>query len=183
VFFSGEFDKVVINPAGKSDLLDVQEAHAGHTKPLELPSKGVSELDRLSHIVHSIENDCQVVPRSSFKMTPIKEVRRNDAFKGLSSQTAFQIESYQHFRKVVNRDKREQIDRDEGIYNHDFLDEIQTDYPKGAWNILRDTTQEVALIRSKLWPGYYGYHRVRTSIFGGVYIGNGIKNLDLPFML
>eukprot|EP00347_Sterkiella_histriomuscorum_P001082 403373397 len=183
VFFSGEFDRVVIDPSGKSDLLNVQEAHSGRTKPLEIPPKGVSELDRLAYVIHTVEQDCQVVPLGSLKMTPTKEVRRNEAFRGLNSEQAFQIESYQHFRQVVNREKREQIDRDEGIYNHHFLDEIQTDYPKGAWNIVKDTTQQVALIRSKLWPGYYAYHRVNTYIFGGLYIGNGIKNLDLPFMI
>ena len=84
VFFSGEFDKVIIEASGRSELLNVQEAHAGRSKPLEIPAKGVTELDRLSHVVHSIEHDCQVVPVGSFKMTPIKEVRRNEAFRGLA---------------------------------------------------------------------------------------------------
>jgi radial spoke head protein 9 len=75
------------------------------------------------------------------------------------------------------------IDRDEGIYNHYFLDEIQQDWPKGSWNILKDTSGTVAIVRNKLWPGYYAYHRINTPVFGGVYIGNGIKNLDLPFMI
>ena len=75
------------------------------------------------------------------------------------------------------------IDRDDGVYNHQFLDEIQNDWPKGAWNIQKDTTGTVALIRNKLWPGYYAYHRINTPVFGGVYIGNAIKNLDLPFMI
>lgn len=58
VFFSGEFDRVVVEPSGRSDLLNVQEAHAGRSKPLEIPPKGVTELDRLAHVVHSIEHDC-----------------------------------------------------------------------------------------------------------------------------
>ncbi len=98
VYFSGEFDRVVIDASGHSDLLDVSEAHSGKSKPLELPAKGVSELDRLAYVVHAIENDCQVVPVGSFKMTPIKEVRRNEAFKGLDKNQAFTIEAYQHFR-------------------------------------------------------------------------------------
>jgi len=31
--------------------------------------------------------------------------------------------------------------------------------------------------------GYVGYHRVGSQVFGGIYIGNGIKNSDLPFQL
>ena len=34
-----------------------------------------------------------------------------------------------------------------------------------------------------LWPGYVGYHRANSPIQGGVYIGDGLKNLDLAFML
>ena len=61
------------------------------------------------------------------------------------------------------------------------MDEVNSDLPIGAWNLLRDTSETVSIIRSKLWPGYYAYHRVNTHIFGGVYYGNGIKNLDLLF--
>jgi len=75
------------------------------------------------------------------------------------------------------------VDRDEGVYNHSFLDDVSNDWPKGSWNLLKDTTESTAVLRNKLWPGYYGYHRANTNIFGGVYIGNGIKNLDLPFMI
>jgi radial spoke head protein 9 len=116
-------------------------------------------------------------------MTPLKEVRRNEGFKGLNKESAFVIESYQHFRKVQHKHKRDLIDRDESIYNSAFLDDSSLDYPKGTWSIQKDTTEQVAIIRNKLWPGYYAYHRVKTPIYGGVYIGNGLKNLDLPFLI
>lgn len=116
-------------------------------------------------------------------MTPLKEVRKNEGFKGLRGQAAFNIENYQHFRSVHSKEKREQIDRDEAIYNHQFLDDVVNDWPKGSWNVLKDTTESVAILRNKLWPGYYAYHRVNSPIFGGLYIGSGIKNLDLPFMI
>lgn len=134
-------------------------------------------------MINQIENDCQVVPIGSLKHTPIKEVRRNEAFQGLKKDQAFLIESYQHFRPSQNKEKREMIDRDDAIYHHAFLDDITFDWPQGTWNILKDTSESVAIIRNKLWPGYYAYHRVNTGIFGGAYIGNGIKNLDLPFLI
>jgi len=34
-----------------------------------------------------------------------------------------------------------------------------------------------------LWPGYFAIHKANTSIFCGVYIGNGMKNAELPFMI
>ena len=82
-----------------------------------------------------------------------------------------------------HKDKRDLIDRDEAVFNPNFLDDISLDFPKGAWSLLKDTTETVAIVRSQLWPGYYAYHRARTPIFGGVYIGNGIKNLDIAFLI
>ena len=73
--------------------------------------------------------------------------------------------------------------REEAFYNNDFLDEITTDLPKNSWSITKDCTQSVATVRNLLWPGYYAYHRAHTSIQGGLYIGYGIRNQDLPFML
>jgi radial spoke head protein 9 len=109
-------------------------------------------------------------------MTPLREVRRNEAFSGKSDNNFSDLTNYQHFRKVALKEKKEQLDRDEGIYNPDFLDEITTDYPAGAWFALTDTTGQVALLRNRLWPGYYGYHKINTPIFGGLYIGDGICN-------
>ena len=85
----------------------MQEAHSGKGKALEIPEKGVSELDRLAYVVNAIDQDCQVVPMGSFKFTPNKEVRRNEAFWGLSPEDAFNPEYYCHFRKVQNREKRD----------------------------------------------------------------------------
>ena len=56
-----------------------------------LPPKQITELDRLSYVVHAIEHECQAVPRGSFKFTPLQEVRPNEAFKGLSIEDAFQL--------------------------------------------------------------------------------------------
>jgi radial spoke head protein 9 len=37
--------------------------------------------------------------------------------------------------------------------------------------------------RSFLWPGYFAFHRMSTDLFGSAYIGDGTKNIDLPFMI
>jgi hypothetical protein len=36
-------------------------------------------------------------------------------------------------------------------------------------------------LRSLVWMGYIAYHTINSKIFGGVYIGKGIKNYDLCF--
>lgn len=135
-FFSGEFDRILIEADGNSDIIEIDNA-----KSLEFPSKGVSELDRLSHLVNSVDSDCAIAPKGSFKMIPLKEVRRNEVFKGLKKDQAFDLSNYYHFRKVQNRDKKEQIEREDGVYNSSFLDEVSTDMPNGSWNVLRDTTE------------------------------------------
>jgi radial spoke head protein 9 len=89
VYFSGEFDRVLINAHAQSDILNVLEVHGEGKKPLAIPSRGVTELERLAYVVGAIEADCQAVPVGSFKMTPLKEVRRNAAFDGLKVEQAF----------------------------------------------------------------------------------------------
>jgi len=175
-YFTGEFDRTLLEGEGKPLLIDPAEG-------LVLPPKPITELDRLSYVVNQIENDCQVVPRGAFKFTPLREVRRNEAFRGLTKEEAFKPESYFHFRQVQQKEKREQIDRDDAVYNHDFLDEIQKDYPKNCWTLVKDSSETVATVRSLLWPGYFGYHRACSNVYGGIYFGPGIKNLDLPFMI
>ena len=53
----------------------------------------------------------------------------------------------------------------------------------GSCAVAVDENQAVVLIRSRLWPGYTSYARANTNIFGGVYIGDGVCNQDLPFMI
>jgi hypothetical protein len=84
---------------------------------------------------------------------------------------------------VECEDQKGLIARHEAVYTTEFLDPISTDKPNNCWSIHKDATQCVAVLRNNLWQGYYGYHRCNTSIFGGIYIGDGVANLDLPFML
>jgi radial spoke head protein 9 len=73
--------------------------------------------------------------------------------------------------------------REEQVYNDVFLDDITSDLPKGCWSLVSDCSGGVVTIRSLLWPGYYAFHRVHTPVFGAAYVGYGIRNQDLPFML
>lgn len=79
-YFTGEFDRVLIS--GGSEGVRIDEG-------LVLPPKHVTELDRLAWTIRQIESDCQAVPQGSLKMTPLREVRRNEAFNGLSREDAF----------------------------------------------------------------------------------------------
>jgi len=199
-FFSGNAQDILENleaPAGEGDAEaapeEDQNEGEGENKDLidteseddevKIPPKNLTELDRLSFVVMAIENDCQVVPVGSIKLTPLHEVRKNEAFKGLSHETAFSEQSYLHFRSAQTKEKKELNQKDDAIFRSDFLESIAQDDIKGSWSVQPDTTKTQVVIKSLLWPGYYAYHKLRSKVFGGVYIGDGTKNVDLPFML
>ena len=64
-----------------------------------MPEKGITELDRLSYVVNTIESTCHLVPAGAFKLTPIHEMRRNEAF--IAPSVIEEIgENFVHFRQV-----------------------------------------------------------------------------------
>lgn len=69
------------------------------------------------------------------------------------------------------------------IFSKDFLDNIEKDSPRGCWSTQIDAKGTTVTLRSLLWPGYYSFHRLESAIFGSVYLGDGVKNIDLPFMI
>lgn len=152
-------------------------------KELKVPPKNFTELDRLAYVVRAIDVDCSIVPVGAFRLTPNHELRYNDEFKGLSLADLKNPEKFMHFRNPQTVEKQEFIAREDALFNYNFLDPIDKDLPKGCWSLHLDTAKTVATIRSLLWPGYLAYHRAQSPIFGGVYIGSGVKNFDLPFLL
>lgn len=54
----------------------------------------------------------------------------------------------------------------------------------GCWSMQQESAGgRLVLLRSLLWPGYVFFHQVSKAKFGSLYIGSGLKNIDLPFML
>lgn len=145
----------------------------------------MKEIDRVHYLVRAIENDCQVIPQGAFKLTVVHEVSRNVSFKGLSADEAFKLSSYSHFRNVQTKDKKDGLEKDDAIYQRNFLDDVSSDKPPhGCWCIQRDAaTGTIAILRNLMWPGSYAFHKAGTKVFGSIYIGDGLKNTDLPFMI
>lgn len=177
--FTGEFEKVIVKADGVSPFVHVDEFLR---EQIKIPTNGITELDRLSYVVHQVDDDCSIVPMGAVKKTPLNEVRKNEAFKGLKADQAFDVSNYVHFRAPMLKKNVELNIRKEGIYNHAFLDNASEDLPKGGWTVMKDTLGKTAVLRSKLWPGAYTYHKFNSQNYGSVYIGNGIKALDIPFM-
>ena len=122
------------------------------------------------------------MPVGALKKIPLNEVRKNEAFTGLDASAAQLIDSYVHFRAPLHEKNVELNKRREGVYNDAFLDNASEDHPKQCWSVMHDTTGKTVIMRNKLWPGFTAYHQYSTTSFGGMYIGNGVKALDIAFM-
>lgn len=94
----------------------------------------MTELDRLKYVTLAIENDCHIAPVGAFKMTAQHQVRRNEAFKGLTSASSTRLDSYLHFRNVQTEEKKILLDEPSAPFNPHFLEPISADEPKGCWN-------------------------------------------------
>jgi radial spoke head protein 9 len=174
--FSGEFDTVIFESDEAPKVIDAMSG-------IILPPKHVTELDRLAFVVNEIDRSCSAIPTGALKYTPLHQVIFNEAFKGLRADDAFNLSGWKHFRRSECKEQCDLIARNEAFYSTEFLDPVSVDMPKCCWSVQKDTTQCVAILRNHMWQGYYGYHRVQSPIYGGLYVGDGIANIDLPFMV
>ena len=78
---------------------------------------------------------------------------------------------------------RNKIEDSDIIFDDDFLDRLSQDRPIGCRSIQLSEKENVATVRSLTWPGCFAYHKLNTSLYGNVYIGDGVKNVDLAFMI
>ena len=179
-YFIGNPD-VILEKFSDNKNININEQIGDIFKP-NLKLKNLTESDRLSFVVRTIEHDTSIIPLGGFKMLPINEIRRNDLFEGLSSDELDKIENYFHFRKIESQNKKDMIDMGKAVFDFSFLDSLSDDNLKGAWSIQTDSAKTVCNIRSLVWNGYFAYHKANTNLFGSVYIGYGIKNMDIPFM-
>lgn len=82
--FSGDHKQILIQLNQEESEVDVRaNLDSDDEEILKVKPKAFTELDRLAFVVHSIENDCAVVPVGAYKITPTHELRRNEGFKGI----------------------------------------------------------------------------------------------------
>jgi radial spoke head protein 9 len=78
-YFIGNPD-VILQTYDDNSAVEIEEGEDTFKPKLAL--KNLTESDRLSYVVRSIDYDCSVIPEGAFKMVPVNEVRRNDNFLG-----------------------------------------------------------------------------------------------------
>jgi radial spoke head protein 9 len=124
------------------------------------------------------------VPVGSFRKNTVGCVQKNEAFRGLKFGELTSLDSFMHLRPCEQREKIELSAREEDIFCHDFMDNAALQKPAQGWTVQKDEiNQAVVVLRSRVWPGFTAYARANAPIYGSLYIGNGIKQLDLPFMI
>lgn len=117
----------------------------------------VSELQYLYHLVQCIGAENSVTPRNAHIMDAYGRYVLNPHFAGLS-----------------HPDKLDAYTRGPGGKS---LDE---DF-HGIWSVRYDSLKQTAVLMSLLWPGYFFFYSNALRCYKGVYFGNGLKNIDLPF--
>lgn len=68
----------------------------------------------------------------------------------------------------------------EAIFEYRLFDQLEN---ISFWSNQVNTTHTIGTVRSLLWPGYIAYTFFNKNIFGGVYVGNGLKQVELAFYL
>ncbi|KAI4834881.1 radial spoke head protein 9 [Plasmodium brasilianum] len=141
----------------------------------------ITEVERLSYVIRKIDEDAFIVPHNSVKITNNLEMKFSN-FTGLNILDALKLTSWVHFRypKNLTYDK---IKNYNTFFLDNFLDSINSDIPTNIWNIKINKELSKISIINCLYPGYVFYHMLNTPFYASIYIGNGISNYDLPFLL
>ena len=179
--FTGESERLIVESSGFSDQLRLRE---GSFDKSIIPADGIKELDRLSYVVGMIEHQCQIVPVGSYRKNTLGYVQMNDAYRGLKRSQLASMDSYMHLRPLEQKDKIDLCAREADIFTHDFLDNAALQKPEQGWTIqMDDIIMNLVVLRSRVWPGFTAFARANAATYGSLYIGNGIKQLDLAFMI
>lgn len=120
---------------GEEGVEKVLNSDETEEEEITVPKRDLTELDRLTFVVYAIENDCQICPVGSFKMTSEHQVRRNEAFCGLKKAESSDLDCYAHFRNVQNIEKKEALDSPSASFNPRFLESAKVDQPQGTWMV------------------------------------------------
>ena len=160
-----------------------QENKENEQQKIQDPDASVDDNAPKKEPPKEIDIDTCIIPKGALKLTSEHEYRINNGFKGLESNELCNENNYLHFRPIINEDKKLFIENIDSIFSYDILDPITLDEVKGCWSIQLDSTKKKVNLRNLLWPGFFAVHQSGTNLYGCIYIGDGKKNADLPFMI
>lgn len=178
-YFTGDHHRIILKN---------QEAHDDHfdqNDDLAVIQKGnkvshITELDRLSYVVHHIEQECAIVPYESQKSLVTGELIENVGYQGQKPDEIGKLSSYRHFRASDEKTRLQiYVQSEKKAIN--TLETLDHDIPKSCWSVVHDASKLLALVRNFKWPGFLAFNRANTSTYGYCYFGDGRKVNDLMF--
>ncbi|KAG2440765.1 hypothetical protein HXX76_003621 [Chlamydomonas incerta] len=123
----------------------------------------IPELAVLRCRVDAIAAATSVIPTDSTILNAASQVVPNRLFAGAAYPE--KLESYQHRFSLPGS----------GVTLSQDL--------RGTWAVQYDAFKGVAQVRSLLFPGYFFYYAANELTWGSLYVGDGLRNNDLIFML
>ena len=170
------------DPNKPANIQDPDASVDDNAPKKEEPKENFTEKLKLSYLVRKIDYDTNIIPEGALKLVSEHEIRVNKSFKGLNKGEISDMSKWMHFRPV-SESKKKMLEQEDAVFKKNIFDPITDDELKGSWSLQLDTTKTSCNLRSLLWPGYFACHQGNTNIYCGVYFGNGMKSLELPFMI
>ena len=144
---------------------------------------GFTEANYLHRMVSTIDSETSIVPTGFVQVDNQNSLSEKVAPSRLSEVDALRIDSYRVFCEP--KMWREQVAS--GKSADDILDVLGSakkgERVRGCWRAVRSVDGSSVLVRNLFWPGFSALYNATTNKFGTLYIGNGKKNMDVPFML
>lgn len=105
-------------------------------------------------------------------------------FHGFNHLDASDINNYQLMRRPKEKWSANLLKRPDYNYSTDVFDTIASIAPESqSFSINIDNDCGLAIVKSLYWPGMVFFHKLQSNTHGFCYIGNGIRNHDLLFMV
>lgn len=163
-------------------LIEKDETVFGDPLP-EACVRKLKEEDRLSATVHMINDEAAVCPRGGLYRREDNVIVENATFQGLTLLEAREIRNFLHFRPSQRKCNSNLLTRDDYNFGIDFLDPLDIDIPENCWLTKFTADEDMVVLKTLFWPGMNFYHVLGTARYGFVYFGNGLKCMDVPFLL
>lgn len=141
--------------------------------------KYVTEIERLAVMVSQIENECALCPAGALMQKADHCIVPASTYTGLAFAAASDLKSY----VFMNKPKPADVNASALKASTDFLTSCSEIVPKGSLTLKFDEGTSIVTMRSLLYPGFYAYNVVGMPVHGYCYVGNGLKNVDIAFML
>lgn len=152
----------------------------GEEPPEEEPeTQYVTEIERLAVMVCTIDMECAMCPAGALMKKADHSVVASPTFTGLSYDAANMVGSY----VFMNKPKEVGVNESALKASSDFLTSCADMVPKGALVFRFDVANNIVTTRNLLWPGAMAYSVVGMPVHGYCYVGDGLKNTDIAFML